>query len=276
MSAATATDGAGLQVCLFGLGEAGTVLADDLVKAGVEVSAYDPAEVPTPTGVARRVHPALAVRPADVVLSATAGSDARLALLQSIDAIEPGTIYADVSTAAPGRKLELADEAVRRELDFVDVALLGVVPGRGLATPALAAGLGARRLADLLNPLGARLSPVEGPPGTATAKKLLRSVAMKGMAAVFVEAIRAGAAADDLDWVWANLADELDGADESWMRRLVTGSQRHAWRRLDEMEAAKAMLETLGVEPLMTESTVASLRRLTNGAVLPELPPSLD
>ena len=60
------------------------------------------------------------------------------------------------------------------------------------------------------------------------------------------------------------------------MRRLVTGSQRHAWRRLDEMEAAKAMLETLGVEPLMTESTVASLRRLTNGAVLPELPPSLD
>lgn len=276
MSAATATDGTGLQVCLFGLGEAGTVLADDLVKAGVEVSAYDPAEVPTPTGVVRRVHPALAVRPADVVLSATAGSDARLALLQSIDAIEPGTIYADVSTAAPGRKLELADEAVRRELDFVDVALLGVVPGRGLATPALAAGLGARRLADLLNPLGARLSPVEGPPGTATAKKLLRSVAMKGMAAVFVEAIRAGAAADDLDWVWANLADELDGADESWMRRLVTGSQRHAWRRLDEMEAAKAMLETLGVEPLMTESTVASLRRLTNGAVLPELPPSLD
>ena len=187
MSAATATDGAGLQVCLFGLGEAGTVLADDLVKAGVEVSAYDPAEVPTPSGVVRRVHPALAVRPADVVLSATAGSDARLALLQSIDAIEPGTIYADVSTAAPGWKLELADEAVRRELDFVDVALLGVVPGRGLATPALAAGLGARRLADLLNPLGARLSPVEGPPGTATAKKLLRSVAMKGMAAVFVE-----------------------------------------------------------------------------------------
>ncbi len=263
-------------MCLFGLGEAGSLLADDLIRAGVGVSAYDPAEVPTPSGVVRRVHPALAVRPADLVVAATAGSDARLALLQAIDAIEPGVLYADVSTAAPGQKLELADEAVRRELDFVDVALLGMVPGRGLATPALAAGLGAARLADLLNPLGARLLPVDGPAGTATAKKLLRSVAMKGMAAVFVEAIRAGAAADDLEWVWANLSDELDGADEAWMRRLITGSQRHARRRLDEMAAAESMLEALGIEPLMTSSTVASLRRLVNGAVLPELPPAVE
>ncbi|MEM9564318.1 MAG: DUF1932 domain-containing protein [Actinomycetota bacterium] len=267
--------GTGLRVCLFGLGEAGGLLATDLVDAGVAVSAYDPAEVPTPAGVTRRVHPALAARPVDVVVGATGGGEARLALLQAIDAMAPGTLYADVSTSSPGLKLHLADEAVQRDLKFVDVALMSMVPGNGLATPALAAGLGAGRLADLLNPLGARVEPIDGPPGSATAKKLLRSVLMKGTASLLVEAVRAGAAADDLAWLWNNLADEFDVAGEPWMRRLVAGSRLHARRRLGEMEAAAAMLETLGIEPTMTRATVASLTDLVAGAGIPDLPPDL-
>ncbi len=260
---------------MFGLGEAGGLLATDLVGAGVTVSAYDPAGVPTPAGVTRRVHPALAVRPVDVVVGATGGGEARLALLQAIDAMPAGTLYADVSTSSPGLKLHLADEAVQRDLQFVDVALMSMVPGNGLGTPALAAGLGADRLADLLNPLGGRVEPIDGPPGSATAKKLLRSVLMKGTASLLVEAVRAGAAADDLAWLWNNLADELDGAGEPWMRRLVAGSRLHARRRLGEMEAAASMLETLGVEPTMTRATVASLADLVDGAGVPDLPPDL-
>jgi 3-hydroxyisobutyrate dehydrogenase-like beta-hydroxyacid dehydrogenase len=263
---------AALSVCFFGLGEAGSVLAADLSRAGASVSAYDPAPVGTPAGVERQVHPALAARSADVVLAATAGLEARLALLQAIDAITPGTVYADVSTAAPGVKLGLADEAVQRDIAFTDVALLAMVAGHGLATPALASGPGAARLAELLNPFGARIEPIGGLPGAASAKKLLRSVMMKGTAAVLLEAVRAGAAADDLDWLWANLVAELSGADETWMRRLVEGSRVHARRRLDEMEAAVAMVEGLGVEATMTRSTVASLLELLDGADLPDLP----
>lgn len=266
-------------MCLFGLGEAGSLLADDLVKAGADVTAYDPADVPTPTGVNRRAHPALALRPVDrsvdVVLSATGGTESRLALLQAVDAIDAGTIYADISTAAPGIKLDLADEAIRRDVEFVDVALLGMVPGNGLATPGLAAGPGAGRLADLVNPLGARLEPITGPPGTATAKKLMRSVLMKGVASVLVEAVRAGAAADDLDWLWANLTDEFDRADEGWMRRLVEGSGLHAKRRYSEMQAAVSLLEALEVSPIMTRATVATLRDLVDGAEIPDLPGQL-
>jgi len=271
------SDVSGLRICLFGLGEAGSLLADDLVGAGAEVTAYDPAEVATPDGVTRRVHPALALRPVDrsvdLVMAATGAGEARLALLQAIDAIDAGTLYADVSTAAPGHKLDLADEAIRRDIDFVDVALMGMVPGRGLATPALAAGPGAARLAEMVNPLGARVEPINGPPGTATAKKLLRSVAMKGISSVLVEAVRAGAAADDLDWLWANLIDELGGADEGWLRRLIEGSTRHARRRMEEMEAAVSLLEAMEVSPTMTRSTVVSLRNLVDGSEIPDLPP---
>lgn len=269
----------GVQVCLFGLGEAGSLLAMDLVAAGADVTAYDPADVGTPNGVTRRAHPALALRPVDrsvdLVLAATGGDESRLALLQAVDAIDAGTIYADVSTAAPGMKLDLADEAIRRDVDFVDVALLGMVPGNGLATPALASGPGAGRLADLVNPLGARVEAITGPPGTATAKKLLRSVLMKGVASVLIEATRAGAAADDLEWLWSNVTDEFARADEGWIRRLIEGSGIHARRRHGEMQAAVSLLEALEVSPTMTRATVATLRDLVDGAEIPDLPPRL-
>ena len=39
------------RICVFGLGEAGSLIAADLAAAGVEVHGYDPAGVATPPGV---------------------------------------------------------------------------------------------------------------------------------------------------------------------------------------------------------------------------------
>lgn len=253
------------------MGEAGSLLATDLHKAGADVSAYDPDDVLTPDGVSRFVHPSLAVRPADLVLSVTSGVDAKLALLQSLEAIRSDAVYADLSSGSPQMKVDLAEYAAKRDLDFADVALMAMVPGNGLATPSLAAGSGADRYTETLNELGGRVETVGGPPGTAAAKKLLRSIMMKGTAAVMVEAVRAGAAIDDLEWLWSNLSAEVGGADERWMRRLVTGSKTHAERRKAEMEAAAELLGDLDVPSVMTRATVESLAQLIDGD-LPELP----
>ncbi|MEM7276411.1 MAG: DUF1932 domain-containing protein [Actinomycetota bacterium] len=262
----------GLHFCVFGLGEAGSLLATDLLTAGGEVSAFDPAEVPTPDGVRRFVHPSLAVRRADVVLAVTAGTDAKLAMLQSLDAVRQDAVYADLSTGPPQLKIELAGYAGRRDLPFADVALMKMVPGHGLATPAVVSGTAADRVASVLNDAGGRVQAIDGPPGAAAAKKLLRSVMLKGVAAVLVEAVEAGAALDDLSWLWTNLVTEIDGADEVWMRRLVTGSATHARRRAAEMEAATAMLAELGVDPVMTGATARRLAGMI-GDPPPDLPP---
>lgn len=246
-------------------------MAADLLVAGAEVSAYDPAEVATPDGVQRFVHPSLAVRHADVVLGLTAGSDAPLALLQSLEAIGTESVYADLSTGSPQLKTELAGYAASRSIPFADVALMSMVPGNGLATPSLASGTGAEEYEGILNQLGGRVEFVDGPPGTAAAKKLLRSVMLKGTAAVLIEAVQAGAAFDDLDWLWSNLNREITGADEQWMRRLTTGSKTHARRRKAEMEAAATMLEDLDSPSVMTRATIASLGELIDGE-LPDLP----
>jgi 3-hydroxyisobutyrate dehydrogenase-like beta-hydroxyacid dehydrogenase len=144
-------------------------------------------------------------------------------------------------------------------------------PGRGLGTPALASGPGAERYAAALRPFGAAVEVIGDRTGDATTRKLLRSVMMKGLAAVVIEALRAGHAAGLAEWLWSDLVGEITAADEQLLVRLVEGTGVHAARRVHEMQASASMLESLGVDPLMTRSTVASLRRVEADGV-PEVP----
>ena len=50
-----------MRFTMFGLGEAGSLIATDLVAAGQQVRGYDPADVPTPAGVERCDDPHAAV-----------------------------------------------------------------------------------------------------------------------------------------------------------------------------------------------------------------------
>ena len=256
---------------LFGLGEAGSLFAADLVAAGVDVHAYDPAPVATPAGATRHADPASAVDGADVVLALTPQGDALTAISQAIDAIPGGALYADLSTSAAAVKRSIAAVAARRGVAFADVALLSVVPGNGMRALALASGDGADRYVATMEPLGVPVTSIGGAPGDAATRKLLRSVMMKGLAALAIEAMRAAEAANLADWLWGNLVDEITNADEALLARLVRGTGTHSVRRLHEMEACEAQLISLGVDPVMTRATVETLRR-TPAEGVPDLP----
>lgn len=248
-----------MRICVFGLGEAGSEIAAGLAAAGAHVTGFDPAEVGTPEGVVRHDDPAAAVTGVEVVVALTAAADSRTALTQALDRIPAGAHYADFSTAAPSLKRELAGTAGSAGLRFTDVALMAPVPGRGISTPALASGPGADALAAALTRVGMDLAVVGGEAGTAATHKLLRSVVVKGLAAVVVESMEAARAAGLAEATWENLVDQITVADERFLRRLVLGTGVHAERRMHEMEAAAAMLQDLGVDPVMTRSTVESL-----------------
>jgi len=264
------------RVAVLGLGEAGSLFAADLVSAGVEVVAFDPADVVTPAGVRRVEDPAHAVAGADLVLALTAAADAPQALAQSLEAIPTDTVYADLSTSAAQAKQSLAATAAERGLRFVDVALMAIVPGSGLRTPSAAAGTGAVTYAAMLAPLGGDVDVISERAGDAATRKLLRSVFMKGLAAVVIEALRAGEAAGLERWLWGNVVDELTAAGLPMISRMVQGTGPHALRRLHEMEASAELLTELGVEPVMTTSTCESLRRILRDGVptIPSLEPS--
>lgn len=264
----------GLRVGVFGLGEAGTEVAGGLAAAGAQVVGYDPAGVATPAGVERVDDAALAASGASLVVAVTSSADSPAALTQALDAhaqgvVPEGSIYADLATPAPSVKQALANRCTGR-FSFVDVALMTTAPGRGLAIPSLASGPGAGRYAELLGPAGAPIEVVSDQPGQAATRKLLRSIAIKGLAGVVMESLDAAEAAGLRDVTWANLVGEFTAMDESFLQRLVDGTPLHAERRFHEMETAEQLMRDLDVEPIMTPATIASLDRLrTNARSIP-------
>jgi 3-hydroxyisobutyrate dehydrogenase-like beta-hydroxyacid dehydrogenase len=260
-----------MRFTVFGLGEAGSLIAADLAAAGQQVRGFDPADVTTPAGVERCDDPQTAVAEAGVVLALTASADAATALCQALAEIPAAAIYADLSTSSAVVKRRLAELAATRDLAFADVALMSIVPGNGLRTPALASGSGAAAFEAVLAPLGMPVEAVGEQAGDAATRKLLRSVVIKGLSALLIEAMHAADAAGFSAETWQNLVDQFTTADGKFLRRMVEGTAPHAVRRLHEMEAAADLLTDLGIDPVMTRSTVESLRRVpTEG--LPKLP----
>jgi len=259
---------------VFGLGEAGGAIAADLAAQGVSVRGYDPAPVVTPEGVVRFDDaPEVAVG-AQVVLAVTAAKDAMAAAEQALERIETETLYLDLATSAPAAKRELADLMRDRGVRFADVALMSTVPGKGIGTPALVSGAAAVEAAELLGGFGMPIEVAGDEAGVAATRKLLRSVMVKGLAAVVIESMKAARAAGLTDETWTNIVDQLIVTDEAFVRRLVDGTSIHAERRRDEMAAAVELLNELGVESVMAQATVTNLDSVLRDGLDPLPPPT--
>jgi 3-hydroxyisobutyrate dehydrogenase-like beta-hydroxyacid dehydrogenase len=253
-------------VAVLGLGEAGSAIAADLAAAGARVLGYDPVQAP-PDGVEALPSPADAAAPAEVVLSVNAAAVA----LEVAEAVAPALgaehLYAELNTAAPALKRAIAAAIEPRGAAFADVALMEPVPDWGARTPALASGPGAERFAAAFGEFGMPVTCVGAEPGAAAARKLARSVFMKGQAAAIGEALAAAERLGCEDWMYADIESTLTRADGRLLRRLVEGSRKHAARRGDEMAAAVAMLEELDVEPRVAAASEAWLRSLAESRV---------
>jgi len=258
-------DGRALVIAVLGLGEAGSVIACDLAVAGVQVRGYDPA-VSAAGPVIDTASEAEAARGAILVLSVNSANAAVDAFRAGLPGLRPDALWADLNTASPGSKRQLARLAEQAGVVFADVAMMAPVPGRGLRVPMLASGTGAARYAATLTPLGADIRVLEGPAGLAASRKLLRSVFYKGMAAAVVEALEAARAAGHELWLREHIAAELTAADADTVRRIIDGTGRHALRRAAKMEAAADMLTELGVRPLIAEASRALHERLARQA----------
>lgn len=263
----TSTPAAPATVAVLGVGEAGSLIAADLVADGTTVRLYDPAHSPAELtarvpGAEAFASEADAVAGADVVLSVNSAHDSETALRNGLPRLGEHALWLDLNTSSPGLKARLATIAAEHGRKFVDVALMTPVPGRGLRTPALLSGPDAASAAEALTALGGVATVQEGPVGAAAQRKLLRSVFFKGLAAAVCEALDAAEKAGCADWLHGNIADQLTACDADTVDRLVEGSRTHAVRREHEMRAAAEMLDELGVEPRIARAAADSLHAL--------------
>lgn len=250
-------------ITMIGLGEAGRLIGEGLARAGARVRGHDPFTALSDSPIEQRAGLDDALAGAEVVISLVGPGAAEKVAAQVLALLPASAVYADLNTLSPGEKGAIGALAAEAGVPFADVAVMAPVPRAGSRTPLLAAGSGAEAFTRALAPLGTPVRAVSSEAGDAAARKLLRSVFMKGLAALIIESLDAAGAAGAEDEIRDQIAAELGENGRALVDRLVEGTREHAGRRVHEMEAVAAYLEELDVAHPVTEATLTHLRRLS-------------
>lgn len=261
------------RIAFIGFGEAGQAIASGLREEGVtEIAAWD-ILFPKPEGEKLKAAGAKAgVRVATSAADAIAGSDIIISAVTAASSLEaaqsviPHLIgnpyYLDINSVSPGRKIATA-ALLDGKARYVDIAVIAPIHPKRHQTPLLLAGPHAETIAPLLTEMAMQIKVVSDETGKAAAIKMIRSVMIKGIEALTYECFLAAERADLLEDVTASLKNNYPGID--WNETTTYNLERmasHGERRAAEMEESAATLRELGLDPLMTEGTVAHQREM--------------
>ncbi len=255
------------RISVIGFGEAGSIFARAFVAAGVpRVAVYD-IKFDTADGAILRKSaveagaapadlPAQAALGADVVLAAVTASSALDAATTAATYIEPGQIYLDVNSASPGTKQAAAERIERAGGRYVEAAVMASVPPYGVRVPMLFGGKWGRMLAERLQPLGMQIEVFDRDIGYVSAVKMCRSIMIKGIESLVVEAMTTAHEYGVEDQVIASLDETFPGFD--WNKQAAYMASRvvkHGKRRAEEMREAAKTVADIGLDPLMASAT---------------------
>lgn len=247
-------------VAILGIGEAGGTLARDLYAGGIEVHGWDPAPRDLPTGLKFAASNSEAVTGADIILSVNWASVAVDVAKEVAPVLTPNQLYADLNTSAPQLKRDIAPIIEKTGALFVDAALMDPVPPKGLRTDVYASGSGAESFAQKMIPLGMPVTYLNKEAGNAATHKLVRSIMYKGVAAVIIECLEAAEQLNMTEYARSQMLKII--YDEPMIDRFVSGSIKHAKRRVEEMEAVVEMLNSIGVSSFTSQASVKRLKAL--------------
>ncbi|TMJ89138.1 MAG: NAD(P)-dependent oxidoreductase [Alphaproteobacteria bacterium] len=253
-------------VGLVGYGEVGRILAEDLRKRDVKVSAYDIKLGGDQAGALREhaaafgvalssSHADLAMQ-ADFIVSAVTASQAVRVANACAPAVKKGAWFLDFNSASPGAKRRAAaliDAAGGR---YVEGAVMTSVPPYRLKVPLLLGGSGAKELAPLLVMLGFNAKVASEQLGVASAVKMCRSVMIKGLEAMVIESFTTARAYGVEDAVLASLAETFPGID--WEKQGAYFFQRvieHGRRRSEEVREVAETVREAGLTPWSAQGT---------------------
>ncbi len=262
------------RVGFLGFGEAGYHMAKGLAGAGLTgIVAYDKFAADPKAGDLIRqragdagvtlVRSARALcRRAVVIIALVPGRVALRAVKGAAPHLTPDHLYVDAGTAS-AEAMKEAGRLLEGKAGFVDVAMMGAVPLAGHKVAILASGSQAEDFRRAMERYGMNVRVVGQYPGEATAIKLIRSVFMKGMAAVTLEALEAAHRHGVLEAVAEDIAAYMDEhAFRDHMRRLVCGTAVHAERRAFEMAEVLTLLNKLGSADTVTRATRKKLQHI--------------
>jgi 3-hydroxyisobutyrate dehydrogenase-like beta-hydroxyacid dehydrogenase len=251
----------------IGFGEAGRAMVTGLREAhpALEIHLWDIRFKDSDSAEMRAAAAALkatchedlgpAVSAGEVVLSLVVAREAVAVAEAAAAHMKPDQIYIDLNSAAPRTKLAVAEALKASGCAVLDGAILAPVPRHRHKVPILLCGPKAGEAAAKLNALGFNAEDGGETIGAASATKMLRSIMIKGVEALFLECVAAASQFGASQRVLDSLQPSLPGLD--WPERaryLTSRAALHGTRRSAEMSEAATMLRDMGVEPLMAEA----------------------
>ncbi len=170
-------------------------------------------------------------------------------------ALRPGQLYVDVSASTPGAKEKIWNAIQSSGVLFADAAMLGSLPQKRHKVPITASGNGAAALKERMEPYGMCITLAGERPGAASAIKLVRSIFMKGIAALMIEMLEAAETYGVSQEVIQSVAESMDSTPfVPTLERLVKGTAVHCARRAAELKGSEQMLAEAGLSDRMTRA----------------------
>jgi 3-hydroxyisobutyrate dehydrogenase-like beta-hydroxyacid dehydrogenase len=253
-------------VGLVGYGEVGRILAEDLRKQDVKVSAYDRKLGGDQAGPLRdhaakfgvsltSSHADLAAG-SDFIVSAVTASQAVPVAKACAPAVKKAAWFLDFNSASPGAKQRAAALIDGAGARYVEGAVMTSIPPYRIKVPLLLGGAGARDLAPLLVELGFDAKVASDKLGIASAVKMCRSIMIKGLEAMVIESFTTARAYGVEDAVLASLKETFPTID--WEKQGAYFFQRvieHGRRRSEEVREVAETVREIGLEPWSAQGT---------------------
>lgn len=181
----------------------------------------------------------------DIVISCTPGSVALSVAKEAIPFLKSGATFADFSSSAPSDKSEAAFLAASKGVSFVDVAIIGSIDLHQARTPLLCSGNGTEKIVTLMQKMGVMIRVLpDAKVGDAAFLKLLRSVFMKGLAALTVECIVAAHYYGVKELLYEILSDLDQTPLSEFLDMLLRHHVIHACRQRHEVAEATKQLKS--------------------------------
>ena len=259
-------------IAFIGFGEAGGLLVKGLRESDADVTAaYDVLiesnekasalrDKAAAHGILAAASAKEAVADADVIISAVVSSETVKAAQGAAPHLREGQIYMDMNSSSPAIKREAAALIEQSGADFVESAVMDLVPPHGHKVPMLLAGKKAAALVDILSLYGMDVTAIGETIGNASSVKMVRSVFMKGFTAILLESLYAAKQLDAEDHVLDSLQVTFPEIDwkklaDYYASRLI----KHARRQGVEMHSVAETLKELGVDTWTVDASAARL-----------------
>lgn len=198
-----------------------------------------------------------AIGEAEVVFSVVTADQAFIAAETVAGNIPQGALFFDCNSCAPGTKRQSAAVIEAAGGRYVDVAVMSPVHPKLHKSPLLISGPHVAAALTVFDCLQMEAQVMEGEVGTASSVKMIRSIMMKGLEALFAECVLAGRQAGVDEQVLASLEVTYPGFNfEGRAAYMFERMTQHGIRRAAEMREVARTIEELELPNGITSAAI--------------------